>query len=133
MYYEGLKVEQFLKYTMDKLYAKAILKSLDDVMQEHCRGCKTNHPSCHTKYSRAEHLETYFDLIFNRLVYEDMVKKLRHEVEITDMPQDYKNNVFEQIDGWCKQHKINPKQVWFTTARLHRELEDEDDIWNFLY
>ena len=134
-YYEGQKVERFLKHTMDELYARTILESLDDVMQENCHGCKTNHPSCHTKYSRAEHLETYFDLIFNRLVYEDIVTKLRHEVEIADMPEDYKNNVFEQIDDWCKQYKINPKQVWFTTARLRWELEDEneDDCWYYLY
>jgi hypothetical protein len=32
---------------------------------------------------------------------------LRNEVEIMDIPIDYKNNVLDQFADWCKEHKPN--------------------------
>ena len=122
-YYEGQKIERFLGHTLDFLYARTVLELLNDVVKENCYGCEVNHPSQvhHTclMWTEAEHLETYFDLTFNKINQEDMVKKLRKEVEIMDIPVDYKNNVLGQFEEWCNNHKPNPECVWRTTLRMH--------------
>ena len=44
--------------------------------------------------------------------------KLRQQVEIMDIPLDYKNKVFDQFEEWCNKHKPNTEHIWFTTERM---------------
>ena len=120
--YEGQKIERFLKHTLDFLYARAILDLLDDVVKENCYGCEVDHPSQmhHTclMWTKAEHLDAYFDKAFEKIIYEDMVKRLRNHVEIMDIPEHYKNNVLNQFEDWCNNHKPDVEHIWFTTERV---------------
>ena len=62
-----------------------------------------------------------------------MVSKLRKEVEIMDRPIDYKNNVLDQFEDQCKEHKSNAETVRFITERLllpENRFGDECDFWN---
>ena len=120
---------------MDFLYARTVLELLNDVVKENCYGCEVNHPSQvhHTclMWTSAEHLDVYFDLAFNKIKQEDMVKKFKKEVEIMDIPVDYKNNVLNQFEEWCNNHKPNPESVWQTTLRMHQlenRFEEEYDF-----
>jgi hypothetical protein len=136
-YYEGQNVERFLKHTMEFLYARTILELLNDVVKENCYGCEVDHPSHvqHTclMWTQVEHLDTYFNLTFEKIIYENMVSKLRNEVEIMDIPIDYKNNVLDQFADWCKEHKPNTGTVRYIAERLlllENRFGDECDFWN---
>jgi hypothetical protein len=136
-YYEGQNVERFLKHTMEFLYARTILELLNDVVEENCYGCEVDHPSQvqHTclMWTQVEHLDTYFNLTFEKIIYENMVSKLRNEVEIMDIPIDYKNNVLDQFADWCKEHKPNTGTVRYIAERLlllENRFGDECDFWN---
>ena len=121
-YYEGQKVERFLKHTLDFVYARTILGLLDGEVKENCYGCEVDHPSQvqHTclMWSKAEQLDAYFDIIFQKIKYEYIVMVLRKEVEIMDIPTDYKNNVLNQFEEWCDKHKPNAEHIWITTERV---------------
>lgn len=122
-YYEGQKIERFLKHTFDSLYAQTILETLYDVVKENCYGCEVDHPSQvqHTciMMTRCEHFYMYFDLTFNKIIFKDMIIKFRHHVEIMDIPLDYKTSVLEQLEDWCYHHKPNAETVWPTTERMY--------------
>ena len=44
-YYEGNKVERFLRHTSEFLYAMTVLEVLDDVVKENCYGFEVDHSS----------------------------------------------------------------------------------------
>ena len=121
-YYEGQKVERFLKHTLEFLYARTILELLNDVVKEHCYGCEVDHPSQveHTclMWTQIEHLDTYFNLTFDKIIYGDIVSKLRKEVEFMDIPIDHKNSVLAQFEDWCNEHKPNAETVQYIDERL---------------
>jgi hypothetical protein len=80
-----------------------------------------------------EHLDTYFNLTFEKIIYENMVSKLRKEVEIMDIPIDHQNNVLDQLEDWCKEHKPTNETVRYMAERLlllENRLGDECDLWN---
>jgi hypothetical protein len=80
-----------------------------------------------------EHLETYFNLTFEKIIYENMVSKLRKEVEIMDIPIDHQNNVLDQFEDWCKEHKPTTETVQYMAERLlllENRFGDECDFWN---
>jgi hypothetical protein len=87
-------------------------------------------------WTQVEHLDTYFNLTFEKIIYENMVSKLRNEVEIMDIPIDYKNNVLDQFADWCKEHKPNTETVRYIAERLlllENRFGDECDFWNMQY
>ena len=43
-------------------------------------------------WTKIKHLDTYFNLTFEKIIYGDMVNKFRKEVEFMDIPIDYKNS-----------------------------------------
>ncbi|CAC5368610.1 unnamed protein product [Mytilus coruscus] len=80
-------------------------ETLYDVVKENCYGCEVDHPSqvqhaC-IMMTRCEHFYMYFDLTFNKIIFEDMIIKFRQHVEIMDIPLDYKTSVLEQLEDWC--------------------------------
>jgi hypothetical protein len=105
IYYEGQKVERFRKHTLDFVYARSILDLLNDVVKENCYGCEVDHSSQlhHTclMWTKAEHLDVYFDIAYDKIKYDDIVIKLRQQVEIMDISLDYKNKVLDQFEEWC--------------------------------
>lgn len=44
-------------------------------------------------WTKAEHLDVNFDIAYDKIKYDDIVIKLRQQVEIMDIPLDYKNNL----------------------------------------
>ena len=136
-YYEGQKVERFLKHTLDYLYARTILELLNDVVKENCYGCEVDHPSQveHTclMWTQVEHLDVYFNLTFEKIIYGDIVKKFRKKVEFMDIPIDDKNSVLDQFDDWCNEHKPKAETVQYIAERLlllENRFGDECDFWN---
>lgn len=108
-YYEGQKVERYMRHTLNFLYAKTILELLNEVVVENCYGCEVSHASqvqhiC-LMWTEAEHLDIYFDQVFNKIQYQDIVKKLREHVKIMDISIDHKNKVLEKFEEWCNEHK----------------------------
>jgi hypothetical protein len=89
---------------MEFLYARTIFELLNDVVMEDCYGCEVDLPSQvqHTclMWTRVEHLDTYFNLTFEKKIYENMVSKLRKEVEVMDIPIDHQNNLLDQFEDW---------------------------------
>ena len=136
-YYEGQKAERFLKHTLDYLYARTILDLLNDVVKENCYGCEVDHPSQveHTclMWTQVEHLDVYFNLTFEKIIYGDIVKKFRKKVEFMDIPIDDKNSVLDQFDDWCNEHKPKAETVQYIAERLlllENRFGDECDFWN---
>ena len=75
------------------------------------------HHAC-LMWTKAEHLDVNFDIAYDKIKYDDIVIKLRQQVEIMDIPLDYKNKVFDQFEEWCNKHKPNTEHIWFTTERM---------------
>lgn len=50
------------------------------------------HHAC-LMWTKAEHLDVNFDIAYDKIKYDDIVIKLRQQVEIMDIPLDYKNNL----------------------------------------
>lgn len=116
------KVEKLVQHTLQFLYARTVLEILPKVVTESCYGCDVNHPSQvqHTclMWSRTEHLDTYFDIAFKRIDEKDIVSKLINQVELMEIPLDYKEDFISTIDDWCIQHKPNTQTVFNMCLRL---------------
>lgn len=80
---EELKIQRFLKQTLDFLYARTVLELLNEVVKDNCYGCEIDHPSQtqHTclMWTTTEHLDTYFEQTFNKIKYGDVIIKLREQ------------------------------------------------------
>lgn len=131
-YYKDSKVNRLLKHTLNFLYARSILGVLDDVVKEHCYGCEIDHPSQtqHTclMWTKAEHLDIYFDKAFEKVIYASIVSKMRKQVEIMDIPLDSKDKLLNDLENWCYNHKPKQEDLRSTTERLFSlENRFEDD------
>ncbi|CAG2185362.1 unnamed protein product [Mytilus edulis] len=73
------KAEKLMHHTLKYLYARMVLDCLPDIVKEHCYGCEVNHLSQiqHTclMWTKMEHLETYFDIVYKQIAEKDMDKK----------------------------------------------------------
>ena len=92
------------------------------MVKENCYGCEVDHSSqvqhmC-LMLSEADHLDMYFDKAFEKVQYEHMVIKLRKQVEIMDIPIDYKNSVLDQFEDWCNEHKHKAESVQYIAEKL---------------
>ena len=131
-YYKDSKMNRLLKHTLNFLYARSILGVLDDVVKEHCYGCEIDHPSQtqHTclMWTKAEHLDIYFDKAFEKVIYACIVSKMRKQVEIMDIPLDSKDKLLNDLENWCYNHKPKQEDLRSTTERLFSlENRFEDD------
>lgn len=131
-YYKDSKMNRLLKHTLNFLYARSILGVLDDVVKEHCYGCEIDHPSQtqHTclMWTKAEHLDIYFDKAFEKVIYASIVSKMRKQVEIMDIPLDSKDKLLNDLENWCYNHKPKQEDLRSTTERLFSlENRFEDD------
>ena len=119
---EDGKIERLLKHTLNFIYARFILDVLEEVAKEHCYGCEVNHPSQthHTclMWTKAEYLDIYFDKAFKKIMYDDIKSKTREQVEIMDIPLDFKNKLLGEFEDWCNKHKPKSEDLWLTTERL---------------
>ncbi|CAG2217197.1 unnamed protein product [Mytilus edulis] len=90
------KAEKLMHHTLKYVYARMVLDCLPDIVKEHCYGCEVNHPSQiqHTclMWTKMEHLETYFDIVYKQIAEKDMVRKMSNQVKLIDVPDDYKND-----------------------------------------
>lgn len=125
-------MNRLLKHTLNFLYARSILGVLDDVVKEHCYGCEIDHPSQtqHTclMWTKAEHLDIYFDKAFEKVIYACIVSKMRKQVEIMDIPLDSKDKLLNDLENWCYNHKPKQEDLRSTTERLFSlENRFEDD------
>jgi len=116
------KVERFLKHTLDFLYARTILDLLNDVVKENCYGCEVDDPSQvhHTclMWTQIEHLYIYFDLVYDKIKYDDIVVKFRKEVEMMDITLGYKNSILDQFEDWYNEHEPKSETVQRIAERL---------------
>lgn len=76
------QVETYIQHTMNLLYARAILELLNDIVREYFYGCEVDHPSQaqHTflMWTNIEHLNTNFDLTFNKIDQRGIVNQLQN-------------------------------------------------------
>lgn len=119
---EELKIQRFLKQTLDFLYARTVLELLNEVVKDNCYGCEIDHPSQtqHTclMWTTTEHLDTYFEQTFNKIKYGDVIIQLREQVELMDIPNYLKNSVFAQFQEWCDIHKPKADTIRFAAEKL---------------
>lgn len=116
------KAEKLMHHTLKYLYARMVLNCLPDIVKEHCYGCEVNHPSQiqHTclMWTKMEHLETYFDIVYKQIAEKDMVRKMSNQVKLMDVPDDYKNDFLSTLNDWCILHKPSTKNVLNWCKRL---------------
>ncbi|CAC5426310.1 unnamed protein product [Mytilus coruscus] len=118
------KAQKIMHHTLKYLYSRMILDYLPETETEHYYRCEVNHPSQiqHTclMWTKMEHLETYFDIDYKQIEEKDMVRKMINQLNLMDVPDDYKHEVLSILKDWCIQHK--------TKKRNHRYLDVLQDI-----
>ena len=120
--FEDKRIERYLSKTLTFLYARTVLDLLPDVVQDNCYACEIDDPSqvhhsC-LMWTEKEHLYTYFDIVFNKIKFADIVIKFRQQVELLDIDNDLKVNILDHINDWCNVHKPVSETVRFTAEKL---------------
>ena len=116
------KVEKIMYHTLKYLYARMVLDFLPDVVTENCFGCEVSHPSQthHTclMWINMEHLDIYFDMTYKKIDEKDVVSRMKDQVDLMDISNDYKHEFISDLEDWCSQHKPSTENVFHWCKQL---------------
>lgn len=115
---EQRKIERLLIDTFEFIYARTILDHLPEVVKRDCYGCEISHPSqthhpC-LMWTELEQLDFYFDQIFEEVSSTDTIKKLKEEIQLMDIPDEYKDTCEEL----CSKHMPDSKKLRHYAGKL---------------
>ena len=119
---EDKQMERYLSKTLTFLYARTVMELLPSVVQENCYACEIDDPSqvhhiC-LMWTEQEHLYTYFELVFEKIKFADIVTKFKQHVKYLDIDNDLKINILDNCENWCDVHKPTLETVQFTAEKM---------------